>query len=143
MTGRKTPGRSAPDPLTEKMKNLFQHKINFTEHFKRLHSLRFHMSLILMATVCSGFLATRILLALHLENVMLRYPLAVIFAYLVFFISVKLWLKYISSSSPTTQKVHNNSLDLGDVLPDLPISCPSDGYPVHLRLTAFYSFLYS
>lgn len=78
------------------MKNLFQHKINFTERFKRRHSLRFHMSLILVATVCSGFLATRIMLALHLENVFIRYPLAVIFAYLTFFISVKLWLRCLS-----------------------------------------------
>jgi len=79
------------------------------------------MSLILMATVCAGFLATRILLALHLENVMLRYPLAVIFAYLIFFISVKLWLKYVTPV-PVSQKAHNNSPDLGDLLPDMPIS---------------------
>lgn len=109
------------------MTNLFQHKINFTERFKKRHSLRFHMSLILIATVCSGGLATKIFLALHLENVMLRYPLAVIFAYLIFFISVKLWLRYIAPA-PVTQKAHNNSPDLGDLLPDLPISFPSDGY---------------
>lgn len=108
------------------MTNLFQHKINFTERFKRRHSLRFHMSLILMATVCAGFLATRILLALNVENVMLRYPLAVIFAYLIFFISVKLWLKYVSPV-PVSQKAHDNSPDLGDVLPDMPISGPSGG----------------
>jgi hypothetical protein len=109
------------------MTNLFQHKINFTERFKKRHSLRFHMSLILIATVCSGVLVTKMLLALHLENVMLRYPLTVIFAYLIFFISVKLWLKYIAPV-PVIQKVHSNSPDLGDVLPDMPISCPSDGY---------------
>lgn len=108
------------------MANLIQHKINFTERFKKRHSLRFHMSLILMATVCSGVLATKILLAMHLENVMLRYPLAVIFAYLIFLISVKLWLKYIATV-PVAQKARNNSPDLGDVLPDMPISCPSDG----------------
>lgn len=113
------------------MTKLFQHKINFTERFKRRHSLRFHMSLILLATVCSGFLATRTMLALHLENVLLRYPLAVLFAYLIFFVSVKLWLKYIAST-PTKQNVHNNSLDAGDLLPDMPISFPSDGFiPFH------------
>jgi len=85
------------------------------------------MSLILMATVCSGVLTTKILLALHLENVMLRYPLAVIFAYLIFFISVKLWLKYIATS-PVTQKTNNNSPDSCDILPDMSISYPSDGY---------------
>jgi hypothetical protein len=108
------------------MAHLFQHKINFTERFKQRHSLRFHMSLILLATVCAGFLATRGLLALHLENVLMRYPLAVVFAYLVFFVSIKLWLKYIAPV-PATRKVHDHSIDLGDVLPDMPISCPSDG----------------
>lgn len=113
------------------MTNLFQHKINYTERLKKRHSLRFHMSLILVATVCSGFLATRIMLALHLENVLLRYPLAVVFAYLVFFVSVKLWLRYIAPI-PTQQNVHNNSPDLGDVLSDVPISFPSDGsIPFH------------
>ena len=108
------------------MTNPFHHKINFTERFKSRHPLRFHMSLVLMATVCSGFLATRIMLAMHLENVLLRYPLAVVFAYLVFFVSIKLWLKYIAPF-PTQQKVHDNSPDLGDVLPDVPISFPSGG----------------
>lgn len=103
------------------MPDLFKHKINYTERFKRRHSLRFHMSLILLATACSGFLATRTMLALHMENVMLRYPLAVVFAYLIFFISIKLWLKYISST-PATQKVHDKSFDLLDVMPDMPIS---------------------
>lgn len=113
------------------MSKLFQHKIDFTERFKRRHSLRFHMSLILLATVCSGFLATRTMLALHLENVLLRYPLAVLCAYLVFFVSVKLWLRYIAPA-PATQNAHNNSPDVGDLLPDMPISCPSDGsMPFH------------
>lgn len=57
---------------------------------------------------------------------MLRYPFAVIFAYLIFFISVKLWLKYVAPV-PATQKAYNNPPDLGDVLPDLPISGPSGG----------------
>jgi hypothetical protein len=115
-----------------KMPNLFQHKINFTERFKKRHSLRFHMSLILVATVCSGLLATRIMLAMHLENVLLRYPLAVVLAYLVFFVSVKLWLRYIAPV-PAQQNVHNDSPDFGDVLPDMPISFPSDGsIPFHV-----------
>ena len=108
------------------MTNPFQHKINFTERFKSRHPLRFHMALILVATVCSGFLATRGMLALHLENVLWRYPLAVVFAYLVFFVSVKLWLKYIAPA-PRQQKVHDNSVDAGDVLTDLPISFSSGG----------------
>jgi hypothetical protein len=84
------------------------------------------MSLILLATVCSGFVATRAMLAFRLENVMLRYPLAVIFAYFVFFIAVKLWLKYIAPPR-ISPKAHKNSADLLGVLPDMPISGSSDG----------------
>ncbi|MBT0654325.1 hypothetical protein [Geomobilimonas luticola] len=79
------------------------------------------MSLILLATVCAGFLATRIMLGLDLDNVMIRYPLAVVFAYVVFFTAVKLWLKYIATT-PAAHKVHDNSPDLLDVIPDMPIS---------------------
>ena len=84
------------------------------------------MSCILLATVCAGFLATKILLVLHVENVMLRYPLAVIFAYLIFFISLKLWLKYVAFAH-VAQKPRNNSFDVGDVLPGMPGSGSSSG----------------
>ena len=79
------------------MDDLVTQKISFIKRFKSRQHLRLHMSLILLATVCSGLLATRIMLALQLQNVMVRYPLAVIFAYLTFFIGVKLWLKYVAS----------------------------------------------
>ena len=79
-----------------------------------------------MATVCAGFLATKILLVLHVENVMLRYPFAVIFAYLIFFISLKLWLKYVAFAH-VSQKLHNNSSHLSDVLPGMPGSGSPSG----------------
>lgn len=86
------------------------------------------MTLILVATVCSGFLATRIMLALHLENVLVRYPLAVVCAYLVFFLSMKLWLKYVAVA-PTQRSTPDNSADLIDVLPDVPVTWPGGGFP--------------
>jgi hypothetical protein len=101
------------------MTRFLQLKINFTERFKRRKPLRLHMTLILVATACSGFLATRIMLALHLENVLVRYPLAVVCAYLVFFLSMKLWLKYVAVS-PTEHRTPDNAADLIDVLPDVP-----------------------
>ncbi|MCX5889005.1 MAG: hypothetical protein NTY36_06085 [Deltaproteobacteria bacterium] len=79
------------------MDDLVTQKISFIKRFKSRQHLRLHMSLILLATVCSGLLATRIMLALQLQNVVVRYPLAVLFAYLTFFIGVKLWLKYVAS----------------------------------------------
>ena len=84
------------------------------------------MSLILLATVFSGFLTTRLLLAFNLDNVLVRYPLAVIFAYLVFFIAMKLWLKYISPALPAARA---HSTDAPGVLSDIPVSGPSGSMP--------------
>ncbi len=67
----------------------------FAARFQKRYRLRWHMSLILLATVSSGLLATRVMLALHLHNVVVRYPLAVVSAYLLFFVWVKLWLKFL------------------------------------------------
>jgi len=76
------------------------------------------MSLILLATVLSGLLSTKLLLLIPVDNIVIRYPLVVLFAYLAFFLFVKLWLAYMSASQPL------KSLDVaGDVLsnmPDLP-----------------------
>jgi hypothetical protein len=107
------------------MNTLFQQKIKFAERFKKLHSLRFHMTLILMATICSGFLMTRLLLAMHVNNVLVRYPLAVIVAYLVFFIAIKLWLKYISPTRTANITKARTSSVLDAV--DIPISGPMGG----------------
>ena len=102
------------------MTNLTKHKINFTERFKRRHALRFHMSLILLAMISSGLLATKFMLVLEMTNVMWRYPLAVVFAYGVFFVSVKVWLLYISPGA-AARKAHDSSVNVGDLLPDMPI----------------------
>jgi len=77
--------------------------------------LRFHMSLILLATALSGVLFTKLMLMVQVENIIIRYPLAVLAAYLAFFCYMKLWLLYLSRSNPL------KGLDgAGDVLSDLP-----------------------
>lgn len=81
--------------MASMMNNLSLKSSSFAARFRRRYRLRWHMSLILLATFSSGLLATRIMLALHLDNVMVRYPLAVVFAYLLFFVWVKLWLKFL------------------------------------------------
>ena len=94
------------------MDSLFLKKSTFIERFKRGHSLRFHMSLILLATIGCGLLATRMMLALGLKNVMVRYPLAVVAAYLSFFLGVKLWLKFVVPLTSLRSKTSSNSLDI-------------------------------
>jgi|GEM_PF-3246585 len=75
---------------------MYQHKITFTERFKNRLPLRLHMTLIILATGLSGLLTTRCLLAAGVESIIIRYPLAVLFSYLVLFILIKLWLKYLA-----------------------------------------------
>ncbi len=67
---------------------MHQHKINFTERFKKRIPLRLHMTLILLATGLSGLMTTRSLLATGVESIVIRYPLAVLFSYLVYFFSM-------------------------------------------------------
>ena len=88
---------------------------SFMRRLKERFFLRFHMSLILMATALSGLLATRLLLFLQVDNIIIRYPLAVLFAYLAFFAFVKLWLAYMSASH-----AFQGPDIAGNALPDLP-----------------------
>lgn len=78
--------------------------------------LRFHMSLILMATVLSGLLCAKLLLLTDVDNIVIRYPLAVLCAYLVFFLFVKMWLLYLSAAQPL--RVPGSSRDVLSALPD-------------------------
>lgn len=93
-------------------------RLTFMRRMKERFFLRFHMSLILLATVLTGLLSTKLLFLVPVDNIVIRYPLAVLVAYLAFFLFVKLWLAYMSSSRTL------RSLDVaGDVLsnmPDLP-----------------------
>lgn len=83
----------------------------FTTYIKERFFLRFHMSLILTATALSGLLVTKILLLLNVKEMLVRYPLAVVFSYLVFFALVKIWLLYISLSPSSREES-----SVGDVL---------------------------
>lgn len=80
------------------------------------------MFLILTGTFLSGLLATKILLLFHVNSMLIRYPLAVIFSYLAFFGSVKLWLLYLSSSGRSRRSVRNVTERAGDFVdvPDIP-----------------------
>jgi hypothetical protein len=72
----------------------------FQKHLQRRFSLRLHMFIILLVTILSGVLFSKILLMFNVVNFAIRYPLAVVFSYLVFFACIKLWLICISPSKP-------------------------------------------
>ena len=98
-------------------------KEKFTERLKRRFPLRQHMTLILTATGLSGLLTTRILLALGVESIVIRYPLAVLFSYMIFFLLIKLWLRYISAPPPLRPNEKKNIV--ADALSNIDI--PIDG----------------
>ena len=89
----------------------------FMRRLRERFFLRFHMFLILTATGMVGVLASKLLLLAQMENIIVRYPLAVICSYLAFFLCVKLWLAYISASQPLS-----SSGITANVLPDLNMS---------------------
>src|SRR5690349_6468673 len=57
--------------------------------------LRIHMSLILIATFSAGLAATKGLLLLGIDSLLLRYGLAVVAAYLVFLLLIRIWIMYV------------------------------------------------
>jgi len=91
-----------PDNLksSQNYVNASKARLVFIKKFKERFFLRFHMSLILLATILSGLLASKFLLLIQVNNMVVRYPLAVICSYLVFFLFIKLWLWYISIAKP-------------------------------------------
>jgi hypothetical protein len=87
-------------------------KNRFIRFLKERFFLRFHMSLILFGTFLTGLLVTKIFLFLHMRNMFVRYPLAVLFSYLAFFVFVKIWLLYIRK---------NQVMDVTDIV-DVPMN---------------------
>jgi len=56
------------------------------------YSIRWHMTLMLIAVCLSGIVASKVLLAFGLHSIRARYPVAVIVSYAVFFGFLRLWL---------------------------------------------------
>jgi hypothetical protein len=63
--------------------------------------LRFHMSLILIGTFLAGLLVSKLLLVLHVNSMLVRYPIAVLFSYISFFVFVHIWLWYVRKNART------------------------------------------
>jgi hypothetical protein len=87
----------------------------FQKQMERRYSLRLHMTLMLLATSLSGIVFSKLLLAFGLGDLRIRYALAVVSSYFVFFACVKLWLRWIASI-----KEPNSGVDWLD----LPLSSP-------------------
>jgi hypothetical protein len=68
------------------------------------------MTLILLATAMAGAAASKLLLMAGLGNPAIRYPLTVIFAYVIFFIAIKFWLWIIVGSAAVQARMSGASL---------------------------------
>ena len=82
---------------------------------------RLQMSLILFVTGLSGFLVSFVLLHVGVREMWFRYPFAVLVAYIVFLLLLRLWLLYQKRSARRS----SSGLDLSDV--DLAIPFDAGG----------------
>jgi hypothetical protein len=82
--------------------------------FKQLLTLhffvRFHMLLILTGTGLSGVGVSKLLLEFGFNSMAIRYPIAVVCSYAVFFCMIRLWLWYIAKAPAGDS--HATTLDL-------------------------------
>jgi hypothetical protein len=110
------------------MKKTFGFKQTFISRLKNNFSLRVHMTLILFATAMAGAVASKLFLMIGIANPAIRYPLTVLFAYFIFFIAVKFWLRIIIG----TPLIHSSSsIDPempGDIQMPVNISGSSDSF---------------
>src|SRR5688572_22544652 len=75
-------------------------KGRFVQWFQRRFLLRLHMTFILGGTFLAGLAATKLmLLAGIVDNLALRYGVAVCAAYVMFLALIRLWLRYVSGST--------------------------------------------
>lgn len=89
----------------------------FANALKKRFSLRFHMTLILLATSIVGVLISKGMLAMGLDNVAIRYPVTVLVAYGVFFAAIKIWLLMVTDASTVNSRdTVLNGLDSLDIL---------------------------
>ena len=94
-------------------------KRRLTERIGKSYFVRFHMFMILSATILSGVVCSKILVLAGFRSMPLRYGIAIVLSYLLFFLFIKLWLVYIGvgiNSKPQIDK-KGNSLWTADVLP--------------------------
>lgn len=75
--------------------------VSFQERLLKKYFVRWHMSLILMATVASGLLVDRALLHMGFDAMGWRYALSVLAAYGFFFLAVRMWIWYAAGVAVT------------------------------------------
>lgn len=106
-------------------------KRRLTERIRKSYFVRFHMVLILSATVISGVICSKVLSLLGISRMPVRYGIAIILSYLLFFLFIKLWLLYIGIGRRARVKQGKGGGDSGwgDLIPSFRGSGSSSGPP--------------
>ncbi len=89
----------------------------FKDRIKRGYFVRFHMSLILLGTMTSGILASKLLLLAGFHSMAWRYPVAVLLSYGVFLGLVRVWIGYVRSGASLGDGT-GSLVDLGEAAID-------------------------
>ena len=87
------------------------------------------MALILLGTVLSGVIFSKMLLAAGLHHVISRFVIVLVLAYVSFFILMKLWLLYLTTSYRKS-KIGENLLDAADAATDILEFPSADSLPM-------------
>lgn len=94
--------------------NINSHKARLKGILREKLSTRWHMTLICLITICGGTLFSKLLLFADVSHPAKRYFCAVVFAYALFFLLIKLWMHFHFDSGSHTQ--YESSLDAVDAL---------------------------
>jgi len=94
-------------------------KQKFKKRFAKRVFTRFHMTLILLGTILSGVIFSKILLVAGLNHIIARFVLVLIFAYVCFFILMKLWLHYLTEPYRRS-RIAENLIDAADAITGIP-----------------------
>lgn len=76
--------------------------------------LRLHMAIMFLAATMSALAASRLMLAAGLDGMPLRYPLAIVCSYLVFFALLRSWLGYVIPGWHRRPRERGSSIDAPD-----------------------------
>ncbi len=88
------------------------------ERIVRMHPVRLHCALILVACFGAGLLATKLLLLAGIQAMWIRYAIALVVAYAVFLLGVRIWLRYAGFDVHVLPRRRDGGYDAPDLLPD-------------------------
>lgn len=83
-----------PEPDWEQETKLEQYRRKLKTSLGARFVLRFHVSLMLAASIFAGWLADLFMLRLGYDSMLIRYPLSIGFAYIGFLGAVWIWIEY-------------------------------------------------